>query len=240
MADEGIAELSLDDVFADEAPEREEPEPEKGVTEETEPESAEVEPEPESPSEDPESPELDHPALLAERRRRQAAEERLREYEARQTEANAPNPDDDPEGYRKYVDEQSMRGKISMSRDLALDLWSDYEDVERTFVGLVQDDKGNVTNPALLAQMQAAKNPAKFAYEHAKAHLEAEKLRDPKYIEKMRAELRAEVEAEVLAKLKADQTLKATDVPDLAGSTAVERNTQRRETELTVDQLFDE
>lgn len=58
-----------------------------------------------------EEPQLEHPALLGERRRRQEAEARIAEYEAKlaavqQAPAPVPDPIDDPAGYDNYFQQR--------------------------------------------------------------------------------------------------------------------------------------
>lgn len=159
-------------------------------------------------------------ALAAERRRRQEAEGKLREKAA----AKAPDPIEDPEGYANHLRAENGRNefktKIALSRDLMIDTREDFIEKEKVFMGLVADEEGNITDESLFRKFQNAPNPARFAYNHAKEHLEVQELKSPEYREKLKAEIRAELEAE--GKVKKPKS--ATEVPDLTKATAAASN----------------
>lgn len=139
-----------------------------------------------------EEPSLEHPALLAERRKRQAAEaelERLRASPpAPATAAPAPPvpaaptapPDryEDPEGYDAWL-VQSVRTqavaearaaveeeRIATSADAAREKYPDFADKAKLFAQLTQQ------NPVLEQTLRRSRNPGEYAYSTAKMHLE--------------------------------------------------------------------
>lgn len=235
-----------DDVFNDSPapePEREpEPEPEQAPEEGDEKGAAE-----EESSEDVEPPSTEKPsglvpeaALLDERRKRQELERKLREKESQ-----APDPVDDPEGYEAHLKTQVWANKVENSRELMMDLHTDYEEKEAIFMRMVRDEEGNVIDPRLVAQMNAARNPAKFAYEKATEFQEAEKYRDPAKREALITEEVAKRTAELEARLaalegKKPQGVSPTQLPNLTKATAAGSNSPTPASSgETVDELFD-
>jgi hypothetical protein len=152
----------------------------KGETPATEPEDGA------SPA--PQEAPLDHAALIGERRRRQEAEQRIAEYEARfaqmqqpqvqQAPQGAPDMFEDPEGYTRYVAAQAAEvarqeayGQFQYQRiDTAARQFAptvpDYAEKVQVFQQMAQ------SNPALLQELFRANNPAEYAYNTAKTQLE--------------------------------------------------------------------
>lgn len=168
-------------------------------------------------------------ALAAERTKRQKAEDELRR--AKEEKTKVPDPVEDPEGYAKYLetrnDQSSLKSKVDISRELMLETKDDFVDMEKVFMGLVADAEGNVTDESLLRKFQSSPNPAKFAYNHAKEHLEVQRLRDPKYKESLEAEIREKVRKELEAEYSVKGGKKprsATEMPDLTNATASGNN----------------
>lgn len=64
-----------------------------------------------------------------------------------------------------------LNERINQSRELMSELKEDYEEKETIFIDLAKAD------PALVEKMQKSSNPAKFAYNTAKEHLEVEDLK---------------------------------------------------------------
>ena len=177
-------------------------ETEKGETEESEQDESTEEP-PAS-----ESKSVPIAALVAERKRRQKLEEKLEEAEKNK----APDPVTDPEGYEQYRESKELTSKIELTQDLMRDLHSDYDEKEKTFLSLVSkevDGEIKITDETLYRKFITSANPAKFAYQHAKAHED--------YLEKSSDEYEKKVEARVLKKLKESGllALDATELPDL-------------------------
>lgn len=224
--------LNLSDVFnesKEKVEESAEVEDEKGEEAEEQPAEQKVEP--------PSTEETGlKAALAAERRRRQEAEGKLREKEAGK--AKVPDPIEDPEGYANHLQVENGRNefktKIALSRDLMIDTREDFIEKEKVFMGLVADEEGNITDESLFRKFQNAPNPARFAYNHAKEHLEVQELRSPEYREKLKAEIRAELEAE----LKGKKPKSAVDVPDLTKATAAASNSTPVEELTELSDMF--
>lgn len=178
-------------------------------------------------------------ALTEERRKRQEAEKRAQELEAKfkaaPQEQKVPDPIEDPQGYTQYMEDKSnldaLRVKVNLSRDLMLDLKEDYSEKEQVFVELAK------ANPFLIQQMNASPNPAKFAYQSAVEHLEVQKYKDPKF----KDELKEQIRKELLEEMKQEKGEKqekpgkksALDVPDLTKATAAGKNSDTAVKEVT-------
>lgn len=178
-------------------------------------------------------------AYTEERRKRQEAEKRAEELESqlkKEPETKVPDPVEDPEGYKNYMEDSrhldALKVKVSLSRDVMLDLKEDYAEKENVFVELARK------NPFLVQQMNASPNPAKFAYQTAVEHLETEKLRDPKYKETLKEEIRKEILAELKAEPAKDKKKSALDVPDLTQATAAGKNSDKTVKEATIDDIM--
>jgi hypothetical protein len=133
-------------------------------------------------------PQIDHAALIGERRRRQEAEAEL--VQLRQQLQQAPQPPqfqaptqapdmfEDPEGYTRYVAAQAAEvarheayGQFQYQRiDTAARQFAptvpDYAEKVQVFQQMAQ------ANPALLQELFRANNPAEYAYNTAKTQLE--------------------------------------------------------------------
>lgn len=170
-------------------------------------------------------------ALLDERRKRQA-------LESKQEAKRIPDPIEDPEGYANHIDARAQQSefktRIAISRDLMVDSHPDFEDAERVFMGLVADADGNITDESLFRKFQAAPNPARFAYNAAKEHLQVQEIKSPAYRDKLKAEIRAELEAEMKGKRGAT----VPKIPDLVGSTAAGSNSSEVERLPEIDEIF--
>lgn len=151
------------------------------------------EPAPDAPPA-PEEPQLDHAALIGERRRRQEAEQRLQEMERQlQERLNPPAaptaiPDqwEDPEGFANYLKSEAVKQAVDAARQEAFQTFqtqriemsaaqfaptvSDYAEKVQVFEQMMQ------TNPALLQELYRAQNPAEYAYNTAKTHLEVQQF----------------------------------------------------------------
>lgn len=173
-------------------------------------------------------------ALLDERRKRQEAEDKLNEVLA----SHEPVPDqyEDPEGHAAYIQRQQATGKINGSRDTVMEIKEDYSEMESVFLGMVTDDRGNVTNQSLINQMNAAKSPALFAYNKAKEHKELERYSDPA----ARAKYETDLKEKLLNEIRAELGQKPLEtVPNLTGATATAKNgPEIIPGAETVDELF--
>lgn len=148
----------------------------------------------ESPST--EEPQFDHAATIGERRRRQEAEARAAEAEARlqqlaaqlqqqaqyQPPQGAPDRWEDPEGYDRWLVAQASTAAAETARAEAYHQFQyqrintaaaqyrqavpDYDEKIQVFGQMAQQ------NPALIAELNRAPNPAEYAYNVAKTQLE--------------------------------------------------------------------
>lgn len=183
---------------------------------------------------------------IDERRKRQAAEERLRDLEARLSQQEAapakerPDVFEDAEGAFKHTEEtfeqRIVNERVNMSRSMMEMMHDDYSDMEQAFIALAKD------NPALANQMYASANPAKFAYDTAKQHSEIQKFSDPNYAENLKAQIRAEVLAELKEDAKPTEAeirnQTAANVTNLSTTTAKGGNTVNVEQLDDLDDMF--
>lgn len=173
-------------------------------------------------------------ALIDERRKARALQEELEKLKNQYAfdDENAPDPTAEPESYKAYVRNQirqeEMDTRIVTSRSSMLEKHNDYTEMETTF-GLLA-----VNDPSLVEQMKNHPEPARFAYETAKGHLD-----------KQRAAIRAELEAELLSKQpkepsKAEQRkASAVKVPNLTKATPSGSNsTPADNDEGSLEELF--
>ena len=149
-------------------------------------------------------------ALIAERDKRQRLEARVKELEGELGEEPQADPITD-------VKDQVLKDKIELSRDIMLELDSDYEaKYEPYFMSMVVDGEGNVKDEDLLTKFRTATNPAKFARDTAKQAILLDSVQSGDY----EAQLRNQIKAELLAELKAEGNgeITAADVPDMTTS----------------------
>lgn len=179
-------------------------------------------------------------AAAAERRRRQAAEDELRKARATQ---EAPDPSDDPEGFAAYQKAQEWQYVSSVSRKYAMKHFDDYEEVEAVFIERAQLD------PKLVAEVTTSDDPAMFAYEKGKEFMEASKYMDPEArkahdeaVRKTAVEPLEKRIAELEKLLKPDDdSVSATDLPNLTRATSAGSNTPAKEKPVeTIEELFND
>ena len=174
-------------------------------------------------------------AVLDERKKRQALEVEI----AKLKEAKKPEEDktETAELTKEELTMQSLilRERISLSREMMLEKHEDYEELETVFMDMAKE------NPSLVTQMNASPNPAKFAYNQAKAHSETKKLSDPEYVQKMKEDMRKEILAELEAKQTPEDKRKKTalSVANISKATSVSSNSSKESLE-TLDDMFDD
>jgi hypothetical protein len=182
-------------------------------------------------------------ALLGERRRRQEAEQRLQQYEQylAQLQQQQPDPDmfEDPDGFKKTLKEQIKAEAIAEARREAAEMFQyhriataaqqfmadkpDYQDAVNVFGQMA------AVNPRLLAEMQAAPNPAEYAYNAGKTQVEIAQ----------HGSLEALIQARVEAQLKAAQTPTATpQVPDTLADAQSSRGSAAPLNVPTLDEIL--
>lgn len=164
-----------------------------------------------------------HKARDAERHKRQEIEKK---YAQPRTPEVVPDPVTDPDEYTSYIlgkgDAKLLRLKIEQSQEIMRESATDYEDNEKVFLSLIADENGNVTDQKLLAEFNSSLNPARFAYNHAKKHLDYVDKSSPDYERK----LRSSIAAELLADYK-EKGLGALDLPNLTNAAASASNTEK-------------
>lgn len=181
------AEDSISDIFNDdevEAQAEEEPEVDEATTEpeKGEPEveaTAEEQVEPPSTEEASQGTVVPVAALVAERLKRQKLEEQIEALKPDETEA--PDPIEDPQGYKDYLvgktESSALKTKIDLSRSVVSSMKEDYQEKEDIFMKLVGevDEDGKlvkITDPGLQQKFVQSDNPALFIYDHATEYLE--------------------------------------------------------------------
>lgn len=215
---------TIDDIFEEsqEDEEKDVEESESQADEETKAKetSEDTEDDGDKPGEKSENQTVPREALIAERKKRQALEKALSDVQAQQPDQNEPDPIDDPEGYKKYIinkarydDRKSLNDR---SRNNMINEHDDYEEKEKHFLIMAQ------TDPTLVARLNEAFDPARFAYETAKADMDS-----------LKEKTRSEIEAEILDRLKREGKLKdekevkkvSAEVSALLKSTGAGKNT---------------
>lgn len=160
----------------------------------------------EPPSADPPQDMVPRAALIAERKKRQQYEQQLRQ----QPQFDPGVFHQDPSSIMHFVDQRLAQERVALSREMAVTMYDDYEDMEELFI------EESERNPALIYELQASGNPAFFAYKTAKA------LKDYRAAQSgdLRKQIRAEVEAELRAELGAKKPA-ANVPPDLSATRSV-------------------
>lgn len=195
-----------------------------------------------SPAPVEDKPVLEHPALIAERRRRQEAEARIAAMEAQQ---NAPPPAppvdiwEDTQGWQSQFRDQLLseaeqralarfeERNIARSASVARTKYQDYDDVVGVFGDLAR------TNPLLERQLRDAENPGEFAYTTAKTHLELQQHGGD-----LSALVAARVQAE-LSKAAPKPTEPQINIPDsLAGAQSARSTTVPAPGTLSLDDIL--
>ena len=174
-------------------------------------------------------------ALVAERKKRQEAETRLKEF---QSSSKLPDPISDPDGYadglKSQVNQESVTTRITLSRDLMIDTKPDYLEKEAVFMGIISDKDGNIVDESLHQKFLASHNPARFAYNYAVEQQEVQKLKDPAYIEQIRKS--AYEEGLKAAGTKPKHAV--TELPDITNATASGKNSTPVIRPITLDEVM--
>lgn len=144
-------------------------------------------------------------ALEDERRKRQAAEQQLKQQSQPQ---QPPGFWEQPEQYLSQVEQRAQaiafKNKLDVCADLASAKYPDLDTRIAEFDELVQ------RTPGLWQQMMSARNPIEFAYSTAKNHAEYQAAGSVEGLRaKIEAEVRAKVDAEMKAKTEADAKTRA-------------------------------
>lgn len=136
-----------------------------------------------------------------------------------------PDPVEDPEAYANYIESKNAASqfatRISVSQELMRQLHDDYDEKEALFTQLAKDD------PTLVAGLNKATNPAKFAYDMAVKHErmsqydnfeDAVSAQVAKQVETIKEQLKAEFEKSYEAKLKEATSLPPSGAKGSQGS----------------------
>jgi hypothetical protein len=189
------------------APELDVEEESKGESEEEEKPETEEEPKAETPT----AEQGQLAALLAERQKRQEVERRLEELEGKE------EPSEEEQALHTTLQTNERKLRIELSRDFMIETDPEYEKTyEPYFMRQVLTEAGEIKDEKLLQEFYAAPSPAKYVRDYAKKQIEVERLSDPKYIERIKADARKEVLAEIEAESK---KLADAKVPNLAQAT---------------------
>jgi len=172
-------------------------------------------------------------ALKDERQKRQSAEAELSKYRQKyEKDIDAPDPVDDPDGFKEHVRKtvigEERTKRFDASRETALETYDDYEKMETTFKFLASQDETLVTN------INANTDPSKYAYDTAKAYLQAQK-------DELRAEILGEAGVQPVKKEPTKAELRnksAVAVPNLTNATAAGANSVPVVKMDDVDEMF--
>lgn len=135
-------------------------------------------------------------ALEDERRKRQELEHKLQSLEGQLEKTEpAPDPNEDPEGFQKWqqqqnerlqsvTDERLFNERCAMSEMLVKSQKEDYDEAYQAFEKAVQDEAQQIGYSPLAVALRRAENPALFAYEHGKKTLLMAQIGDPEQYRK--------------------------------------------------------
>lgn len=132
----------------------------------------------------------------------------------------APNFTEDPKAFVENLREQFQQDitllRVENAQNSARAKYADYDEKEQVFVGLVQQI------PYLAAQIQQSPNPAEFAYQTAKFHMEVQAAGGS--VDALKAKLTADIEAE----RKAKYAVQTANLPKtLSGATGTGRTSSQ-------------
>ena len=172
-------------------------------------------------------------AVKDERRKRQEAEDRLKDLESKLNTLKAakdeklPDVFEDQEAFAKSLQDQfktEMRQRtIDMQRDMMIEFKPDYEDKEKAFFEVAKN------NPVLISEANNSSNPAKFAYEQGEKYL---KYKDIQNVESLESKLRADLEAKIKQELEQKYKEKESKASNLTPSLAKARGTTDKDPSL--------
>lgn len=182
-------------------------------------------------------PDVEHPAYIGERRRRQEAEARIAELEARLQPQEAPPSifEDENAALQHFggqvvttaVQQATQNAKLDMSEMLARQANPDFDAMKETFLNLMAE------NPTLQRQALADPHPWAKAYQIAKTHATMQQV-GATDVDSLRAAIRAELEAEFQARPI------PTNIPvSLAGAQSARASTDAPPARKSLDEILD-
>jgi len=164
-----------------------------------------------------------HKARDAERHKRIELEKK---YAPKKEPEKVPDPVTEPDEYTSYIlgkgDAKLQKLKIEQSQEIMRDSTKDYDEKEKVFISLIADESGEIIDTKLLAEFNKSLNPAKFAYNYVKKHLDFVDKSDPEY----EGKLRKKIADELLSEYK-QKGLSALDLPNLTNAAASLSNTEQ-------------
>lgn len=129
-------------------------------------------------------------------RKARGLEQAIAAARAKAREQPAPSFNEDPQAFvervRQETQEQVRLMRVEFAQQAARNRYSDYDEKEQVFADLAQ------ANPYLIAQLQQANDPADFAYQAAKFHMEMQAAGGS--VDALKAKLAADLQAERQAK----------------------------------------
>ena len=185
-------------------------------------------------------------SIKDERAKRQELEKRAIELESKlkeleQPQAEKPDFYTDPDKRlaveRQEIELKLQRAKIDMSEMLVKQTHQDYDEVVKAF------EEAATANPFLAQQMLNHANPALFAYQEGKKHIQIKDMQNPEeYKAKLEAELREQIKAEMLAeteKLELERKKLSTSITDARAIGSVKANADAEADSDPFSNLFD-
>lgn len=132
-------------------------------------------------------------ALEDERRKRQELEQRLEQ----QPKQEAPDPLDDPDGFRQYQDNARLNDRIEISVEIAREMHEDFDSVHEVFM------EEAAKNPVLAQAAMQSKAPGIHIYREGKRLAKAREIGDPDEYANRKVQEATKALATELAELKA-------------------------------------
>jgi hypothetical protein len=162
-------------------------------------------------------------ALKSERQKRQAAELEINELKKQ---LGIEEPDSE-------VSEELFKDRAETSRQLMVERKPDYEAMEEIFLGMASND------PTLKTKLRNNRNPAKFAYETAKASVEYQRYQDDINSDDWRAYQDFKKSKGVVGNDSVAEKRRraALSLPEINRATAVASNNTQESTK-TLDDMF--
>jgi hypothetical protein len=148
----------------------------------------------------PQEPELDHAALIGERRRRQELQAELEQLRSQlQAQPQQPAPDlwEDPQGWQQgvvstAVQQATFNARLDMSEMMVRQSHPDFEEKKATFIDLMNE------TPGLQQKALSDPHPWNFAYNYVTNHQRMQELSATNVTE-LESRLREQIKAELAA-----------------------------------------
>ena len=234
MTDEVLQDPGLDDdAFDESTAEVETKEEETEVAEEkVDKEETEAKAEEEAKEEPTASEQKSVPvaALQDERKKRQALEEKAKALEEENATLKA--------SQSEPVSDNKFEALVEVTTEIMREEHEDFAEKEKIFMDLISKegtDGLEITDLKLWEQYRAAKNPAKFVYQHAVKHLDFLEKTSPDY----EKNLEERIKERVLADMK-KRGLESAELPDLTSTVAGQSNIETVEEDPNRDDTFDD